>query len=136
LENILLDSSLTAKLFNYGMFHVTNGGSYVSFPIGQPKYAAPEVFLSEAKRGTHLFSCDVWSLGIILAEVCLGRPVYEELKIAQIIQKVIDFSTCDKAVLSLVLEEHGALDILQVRPPLDNSFSRITVVNPCPLCRI
>lgn len=32
--NILVDSLCNVKLFNYGLFHMTNEGDYVSFPIG------------------------------------------------------------------------------------------------------
>lgn len=32
--NVLIDSLDNVRLFNYGLFHMTNGGEYVSFPIG------------------------------------------------------------------------------------------------------
>lgn len=32
--NVLVDSDINVKLFNYGLFHMTNAGEYVSFPIG------------------------------------------------------------------------------------------------------
>lgn len=33
-ENILLDAQNNVKLFNYGLFHMTSGGKFVTFPIG------------------------------------------------------------------------------------------------------
>ncbi|CAG9090400.1 unnamed protein product [Plutella xylostella] len=33
-DNILLDEQNRVKLFNYGMFYMTGGGSDVSFPLG------------------------------------------------------------------------------------------------------
>lgn len=33
-SNVLVDSDTNVKLFNYGLFHMTNAGEYVSFPIG------------------------------------------------------------------------------------------------------
>lgn len=33
-ENILLDGQNNVKIFNYGLFHMTNGGQFVTFPIG------------------------------------------------------------------------------------------------------
>lgn len=33
-KNVLVDELNNVKLFNYGMFHQTNGGDYVAFPIG------------------------------------------------------------------------------------------------------
>lgn len=32
--NVLLDEHDNLKLFNYGLFHMTHRGEYVSFPIG------------------------------------------------------------------------------------------------------
>ena len=33
-ENILLDEKGNVKLFNYGLYHMTDGGKDVEFPIG------------------------------------------------------------------------------------------------------
>lgn len=33
-DNILLDENNNVKLFNYGMYYMTGGGAYVSFPLG------------------------------------------------------------------------------------------------------
>lgn len=33
-SNVLIDGENNVKLFNYGLFHMTNAGEYVSFPIG------------------------------------------------------------------------------------------------------
>lgn len=33
-SNVLVDNENNIKLFNYGLFHMTNAGEYVSFPIG------------------------------------------------------------------------------------------------------
>lgn len=33
-KNVLIDSEYNVKLFNYGMYHQTNRGKCVTFPIG------------------------------------------------------------------------------------------------------
>lgn len=33
-ENVLIDDKGNVKLFNYGLYYMTGGGSDVSFPIG------------------------------------------------------------------------------------------------------
>lgn len=33
-SNVLVDGDNHVKLYNYGLFHMTNAGEYVSFPIG------------------------------------------------------------------------------------------------------
>lgn len=44
-SNVLLDSFGRAKLFNYGVGHMTGYGRHVAFPIFDPRFTAPEVLL-------------------------------------------------------------------------------------------
>ncbi|XP_076066691.1 TBC domain-containing protein kinase-like protein [Oratosquilla oratoria] len=80
-DNILIDPKGEAKLYSYGLYYMTEGGAAVSFPIGSPLYSAPEVIIGESCRETSASvngrTCgnpawDVWSLGIIIAELLLG----------------------------------------------------------------
>ena len=114
LENILFDPSMNVKLFNYGVHYVTNGGKYVSFPIGNPKYSAPDIFLSPMRKGESIYSYDIWSLGIILVEIILGKELWVDLKLGQVIRKVTSLVHCQNGVLELILEEHESLHILKV----------------------
>lgn len=68
-ENIFFSNN-SWKLFNYGLFYMTGNGLDVLFPIGYPKYWAPDVILLGPNRRTSGKS-DVWSLGIILVELLL-----------------------------------------------------------------
>ncbi len=45
MSNVLLDDFNVIKLFNYWLGHMTAYGSYVSFPIFNPRFVAPEVLL-------------------------------------------------------------------------------------------
>ena len=46
-SNIVLNTKGEAKLFNYGMGHMTDYGNLVSFPLFDPRTVAPEVILSK-----------------------------------------------------------------------------------------
>ncbi|KAI9331000.1 rab-GTPase-TBC domain-containing protein [Obelidium mucronatum] len=73
LKNIQLGDSQTIKLSNYHLNHITNGGQLANVCIGYPEYLAPEMLASASpavlKHGT---KADVWSLGLILVDLCLG----------------------------------------------------------------
>ncbi|CAF1149659.1 unnamed protein product [Adineta ricciae] len=127
LKNIrLTQSDQTIKIQNYGLWHMTQYGTCVSFPIGDPFYLAPECFTldlafkaliaasnsayeSEISDPANAKSC-VWSLGIILLELCLGQRLYGSQPIA------VPMST---SVRCLKLNVRSALDILLRQNGLD-----------------
>ncbi|PNI53765.1 TBCK isoform 11 [Pan troglodytes] len=84
-HNILLDRKGHIKLAKFGLYHMTAHGDDVDFPIGYPSYLAPEVIAQGIFKTTdHMPSkkplpsgpkSDVWSLGIILFELCVMRKV-------------------------------------------------------------
>lgn len=41
---------------------------------GTPNYIAPEIL--EAKNG-HSYEVDIWSLGVIIYTLCVGKPPFE-----------------------------------------------------------
>lgn len=131
LDNIIFNSNneevKDVKLFNYGIHYMTNFGNYVAFPIGNPKYVAPEIFLSKMKKAHHLPSCDVWSLGIILLELFIRKELWTELKLPQIIRKISSFTLCENNVLQRILQEHQCPDIVQVSV-LDSNTKHVVFI--------
>lgn len=83
-NNILIDRSNNVKLFNFGLFYMTYSGKYVSFPIGNIKYTAPERLLGERSN----IKGDVWSIGLIISELMLGCTFWSNLKICHVTRKV------------------------------------------------
>lgn len=78
--NILLDAGGNVKLFNYGLFHMTGGGEFVSFPIGSAHYMAPERILGSGGNA----KSDTWSWAIVLTELLFGRPLWPTLNVSQV----------------------------------------------------
>uniref|UniRef100_A0A8C9F9N9 TBC1 domain containing kinase n=1 Tax=Pavo cristatus TaxID=9049 RepID=A0A8C9F9N9_PAVCR len=82
-RNILLDRKGHVKLAKFGLYHMTAQGVDVDFPIGYPSYLAPEVIAQGIVKPSDHTQCekplpsgpksDVWSLGIILFELCVVR---------------------------------------------------------------
>uniref|UniRef100_A0A6I8SIM5 TBC domain-containing protein kinase-like protein n=1 Tax=Xenopus tropicalis TaxID=8364 RepID=A0A6I8SIM5_XENTR len=108
-HNILLDGEGHAKLAKFGLYHITDHGADVDFPIGYPSYLAPEVIAQGIVKPTDPTQCerplpsgpksDVWSLGLILFELCMVCTVA---------------CRCVDDIITVLSEEHGCEDILKV----------------------
>ncbi|CAI2169637.1 3137_t:CDS:10 [Funneliformis geosporum] len=77
-HNILLDAEGKVKLADYGLFYMTNGGADVDFPIGYPHYLPAEAIYRQADMPEVTGKVDVWSLGVILAEIFTGSTFWKE----------------------------------------------------------
>ncbi|KAK3907313.1 TBC domain-containing protein kinase-like protein [Frankliniella fusca] len=127
-DNILFDAQGNVKLFNYGLYFMTGKGADVSFPIGNPRYMAPEVFLVDSQIASSP-KVDIWSLGIILAEQALGLgQVWSELKLAQLMRKVLSLINCnsDTSVFSRIAREHSCWTKYENLPQ-----SLVHLINSC-----
>ncbi|KAL5719084.1 dual-specificity kinase [Ranunculus cassubicifolius] len=65
----LLPASNTIKVLDFG--NVVTGENASNYLITSFPYRAPEVVLGLGWS----FPCDIWSVGCILLELCLGRPI-------------------------------------------------------------
>ena len=72
-NNILIDQNNSAKLADFGVSRILERKSEVaSTYAGTEIFMAPEVL----QRKKYSFSCDIWSLGIVLFELCfLNHPL-------------------------------------------------------------
>ena len=135
-ENVMLTDDGKVKLFNYGLGRLTNYGSLVGFPVGDPRMTAPEIFRQDRPSETGQSSSlsesgdvsittippepalpyhpnvDTWSLGMLLTSVALDIPeLWRGSKVVQVIRKVVSLGGCDSgaAVLDRVAREHGCV---------------------------
>lgn len=129
-HNILLDCKGNVKLSKFGLYHMTDHGADVDFPIGYPAYLSPEVIAQgsfhpsdpthqEASR-TSGPKTDVWSLGVLLFELCAGRRLLQNIEISERLKFILTLGCMDDIVIVLA-EEHGCLDTIQELP--ENVFA-------------
>lgn len=106
-SNILINANGSVRLYAYGLYYMTGCGQEVSFPIGFPGYLSPEEILRIGGHPCSTIQCfsgkiDVWSLGIICLELCLGRQIFDEENVE---------GSCEK-ILKLLLDERSGIDCL------------------------
>ncbi|XP_078151899.1 L-type lectin-domain containing receptor kinase IX.1-like [Carex rostrata] len=73
-ENVLLDSSLHAKLSNFGLVRLVHHGlnAKTTSAAGSWGYVAPELITDDGKSKPNMQS-DIYSFGIVLLEIACGR---------------------------------------------------------------
>lgn len=57
---------------------------------------------------------DVWSLGIVLSELALDRPLWRFLKMGQRIRKVLSLLQGTTPIFERIAREHNCYEIYQV----------------------
>ncbi|NP_001087131.1 TBC1 domain containing kinase L homeolog [Xenopus laevis] len=124
-HNILLDGEGHVRLAKFGLYHITDHGADVDFPIGYPSYLAPEVIALGIVKPTDHTQCerplpsgpksDVWSLGLILFELCMGRKLFQSLDVSEKLKLILTLGCVDD-IITVLSEEHGCVDILKTVP--------------------
>ncbi|XP_063775322.1 TBC domain-containing protein kinase-like protein isoform X2 [Pseudophryne corroboree] len=124
-HNILLDGEGHVKMAKFGLYYITDHGADVDFPIGYPSYLAPEVIAQgilkpkdptqyERSRPSGPKS-DVWSLGVILFELCVGRKLFQRLDISEKLKLILTLGCVDD-IVTVLAEEHGCVEVIKGLP--------------------
>ena len=100
LGNLLLDKHMGVKIGDLGLAaKLTDAHERKRTLCGTPNYIAPEIL--ENKNG-HSFEVDVWSTGVVMYTMLVGRPPYESKDVKATYKRILanDFTFPDHVHLS------------------------------------
>ncbi|KAI1435234.1 protein kinase SNF1 [Xylaria sp. CBS 124048] len=84
-ENLLLDHQLNVKIADFGLSNIMTDGKFLKTSCGSPNYAAPEVISGKLYAGPEV---DVWSCGVILYVLLVGRLPFDDDHIPSLFAKI------------------------------------------------
>ena len=84
-ENVLLDDDLNVKIADFGLSNKIADGDFLKTSCGSPNYAAPEVISGKLYAGPEV---DVWSCGVILYVLLVGRLPFDDEYIPSLFKKI------------------------------------------------
>lgn len=71
---------------------------------------APERLLQKDRGGHGNPKSDIWSLGLIIAELCFGISLWANMKFSQIVRKIVSYCNGEGSVLEKIAREHNCLE--------------------------
>eukprot|EP00835_Amoeboradix_gromovi_P004704 NODE_384_length_9596_cov_0.282510.p2 type:complete len:468 gc:universal NODE_384_length_9596_cov_0.282510:8398-6995(-) len=83
-ENILLVGDMI-RIVDFGLSQVIKDGEFLKTSCGSPNYAAPEVISGKYYAGPEV---DIWSCGVILYVMLVGRLPFDDESIPNLFQKI------------------------------------------------
>lgn len=90
LENVLMDAFGRVKISDFGLSSLFSSEAHTAelmhTTCGTVNYAAPEIFSNQGYDG-HL--ADIWSCGVILYALLVGRLPFEDEKVSKLIEKIV-----------------------------------------------
>lgn len=113
LGNLMLNDLMDLKLGDFGLATKLDfDGEWKWTICGTPNYIAPEVL--EGKNG-HSYEVDIWSLGVIIYTLIIGKPPFETANVKTTYEKIrknsykfpdhVAISDCAKDLITRIL--HG-----------------------------
>ncbi|KAI9847257.1 MAG: Protein kinase [Thelocarpon superellum] len=117
-ENLLLDDFLNVKIADFGLSNIMTDGNFLKTSCGSPNYAAPEVISGKLYAGPEV---DVWSCGVILYVLLVGRLPFDDEYIPSLFKKIAQGKYSVPSYLS-----SGAVNLIR-KMLVVNPVHRITV---------
>uniref|UniRef100_A0A3B3ZZ22 Protein kinase domain-containing protein n=1 Tax=Periophthalmus magnuspinnatus TaxID=409849 RepID=A0A3B3ZZ22_9GOBI len=118
-HNVLMDFLLTY------IFNKCNNYFQMDVFISYPSYLAPEVIAQGSFHPSDRShddappssgpKSDVWSLGILLFELCAGRRLLQNIEISERLKFILTLGCMDD-IVTVLAEEHGCLDNIKGQP--------------------
>jgi hypothetical protein len=88
LGNIMLDPNMNIKVGDFGLAALLKDPEERKKTMcGTPNYIAPEILYQTDGSG-HSFEVDVWSVGVILYTLLMGKPPFQTTSVSGIYEKI------------------------------------------------
>ncbi|GAA98424.1 uncharacterized protein L969DRAFT_17069 [Mixia osmundae IAM 14324] len=88
LGNIFLDGNMDLRVGDFGLAALVRfPGERKTTMCGTPNYIAPEVLYNSGSG--HSFEVDVWSIGVILYTLIIGRPPFQTKEVKAIYDNIL-----------------------------------------------
>jgi serine/threonine protein kinase len=123
LGNLFLDSKMNLKIGDFGLAaEIEHDGQRKKTICGTPNYIAPEI-LFDTQNG-HSFEVDIWSLGVVMYTLLIGKPPFQTKDVKAIYKNIrdncydfpdtvelsIEAKECIQALLNSKPEERPSID--------------------------
>lgn len=86
LGNLFLDEGFNIKVGDFGLAALIDSEERKKTICGTPNYIAPEVLFNS--EGGHSFEVDIWSLGVILYTLLVGKPPFQKNDVKEIYKSI------------------------------------------------
>ena len=87
LGNIFFDKDFNLKIGDFGLAAIVSDENERKYTIcGTPNYIAPEVIMG--KHLGHSFEVDIWSLGVMVFAMIIGKPPFQAKEVTTIYERI------------------------------------------------
>ncbi|KAI5190888.1 polo-like kinase 1 [Nematocida sp. AWRm77] len=86
LANLFLDENFNIKVGDFGLAAVIDKEERKKTICGTPNYIAPEVLFNSTDG--HSFEVDIWSVGVILYTMIVGKPPFQKSDVKEIYRSI------------------------------------------------